>query len=583
MHAISFIQDLAVVMLVAGIVTVLFHRFKQPVVLGYIIAGVILGPYTPPFQLIQDELTIKTLAELGMLFLMFSLGLEFSMKKLARVGGTALIAALSEIALMIWIGYEIGGFFGWSTMDSLFLGAILAISSTTIIIKALDELGMKRERFAQMIFGILIVEDILAIGIIALLSAIATSGSVTAGTVFGTIGQLSLFMVVALVLGILIVPRLLAFVAKFESKEMLLVTVLGILFGFCLLVTKLDYSIALGAFVIGAVMAESRQLLTIETLIEPIRDMFSAIFFVTIGLLLDPQVLVTYAVPVAVITVAVVIGKVFSCSLGTFLSGNDGRTSMRVGMGLAQIGEFSFIIASLGVTLNVTSNFLYPIAVAVSAVTTLLTPYLIKLADPLTIKLGKVMPKSVTRVSGQYTAWLENMKPKGDKQKVARIIQRIVFQVLVNCALVAAVFLAGAYVGSNVSHRIVPIASEDIQNTVILAMALLVSLPFLIAAYRKLQALSMLLEELAIKLPGGKQSKARRVISEVIPVASILGIALLITFLSATILPPVELLVPVLLAAAFVAVVLWKWFVKLHSKLQGALIKTLQDKTQTEI
>ena len=236
MHAISFIQDLAVIMLVAAMVMVLFHRFKQPVVLGYILAGFLIGPHTPPFALIHDEHTIKILAELGVIFLMFCLGLEFSLRKLFQVGATAFIAAFLEIVLMIWIGYEIGRFFGWSTMDSLFLGAILAISSTTIIIKALGDLKMKHERFAQLIFGVLIVEDILGIGIIALLSGIALSGSVETGQVFATVGKLSLFMVVALVIGILLVPRLLAYVAKFESNEMLLVTVLGLCFGFWLLV-----------------------------------------------------------------------------------------------------------------------------------------------------------------------------------------------------------------------------------------------------------------------------------------------------------------------------------------------------------
>ena len=388
MHAISFIQDLAVIMLIAGVVTVLFHRFKQPVVLGYIVAGFIIGPHTPPFGLIHDEETIKTLAELGVIFLMFCLGLEFSLRKLFKVGATAFIAAFLEIVLMIWIGYEIGRWFDWNTMDSLFLGAILAISSTTIIVKALNDLKMKNERFAQLIFGVLIVEDILGIGIIALLSSIAVSGTVSSGEVFSTVGKLSLFMIVALVIGILLVPRLLAYVAKFESNEMLLITVLGLCFGFCLLVVKLEYSMVLGAFLIGAIMAESRQLLKIERLIEPVRDLFSAIFFVAIGLMLDPMILLQYAWPIAVITVAVVLGKMLSCGLGAFIAGNDGRTSLRVGMGLSQIGEFSFIIASLGMTLQVTSNFLYPVAVAVSVITTLLTPYLIRAADPLSIKLA---------------------------------------------------------------------------------------------------------------------------------------------------------------------------------------------------
>lgn len=414
MHAINFIQDLAIIMMAAGLVTVLFHRFKQPVVLGYIVAGFLIGPHTPPFGFIHDEDTIKTLAELGVIFLMFCLGLEFSLRKLFKVGATAFIAAFLEIVLMIWIGYEIGRWFDWSTMDSLFLGAILAISSTTIIVKALNDLKMKNERFAQLIFGVLIVEDILGIGIIALLSSIAVSGTVSSGEVFSTVGKLSLFMIVALVVGILLVPRLLAYVAKFDSNEMLLITVLGLCFGFCLLVVKLEYSMVLGAFLIGAIMAESRQLLKIERLVEPVRDLFSAIFFVAIGLMLDPAILLQYAWPIAVITAAVVLGKMLSCGLGAFIAGNDGRTSLRVGMGLSQIGEFSFIIASLGMTLQVTSDFLYPVAVAVSVLTTLSTPYLIRAADPLSLKLAAVMPQRLTRVLGMYGEWLRSIQPQGE-------------------------------------------------------------------------------------------------------------------------------------------------------------------------
>ena len=367
MHAEAFVQDLAVIMLVAGLVTLLFHQLKLPVVLGYILAGVLIGPHTPPFALIHDQQTIHTLAELGVVFLLFSLGLEFSLKKLAKVGMAALIAGITEIAVMIWLGYQIGSAFGWQTMDSLFLGAMLAISSTTIIIKALEGLDLKNEKFAQLIFGVLIIEDILAIAILVLLAGIATSGHVSTTAVFATLGELTLFIIVSLVVGILTIPRLLNYIDNFRSNEMLLISVLGLLFGFCLLVIKLEYSMALGAFLIGAIIAESRQVEKIEHLIEPIRDMFSAIFFVAIGLLFNPNVLVDYAVPILVITLAVVVGKVVSCSLGAFVAGQDARTSVKVGMGLAQIGEFSFIIASLGVALKVTSDFLYPIAVAVAA------------------------------------------------------------------------------------------------------------------------------------------------------------------------------------------------------------------------
>ncbi|MCO6692053.1 MULTISPECIES: cation:proton antiporter [Pseudomonas] len=580
MHAISFIQDLAVIMLVAGVVTILFHRLKQPVVLGYIVAGFIIGPHTPPFGLIHDEGTIKTLAELGVIFLMFCLGLEFSLRKLFKVGATAFIAAFLEIVLMIWIGFEIGRWFGWSTMDSLFLGAILAISSTTIIVKALNDLKMKNERFAQLIFGVLIVEDILGIGIIALLSGIAVSGTVSSGEVFSTVGKLSLFMIVALVIGILLVPRLLAYVAKFESNEMLLITVLGLCFGFCLLVVKLEYSMVLGAFLIGAIMAESRQLLKIESLIEPVRDLFSAIFFVAIGLMIDPQVLIDYAWPIVVITLAVVLGKMLSCGMGAFIAGNDGRTSLRVGMGLSQIGEFSFIIAALGMTLQVTSDFLYPVAVAVSAITTLLTPYLIRAADPLSLKLGKVVPSRLARVLSLYGEWLRSIQPQGESAMLAAMIRRILLQVGVNLALVIAIFFSGGYFAGRIGNWLSEWVSDTSQQKALIwGAALLLSLPFLIAAYRKLKALSMLLAEMGVKpeTAGRHTQRVRRVIAEVIPLLSLLVIFLLLSALSASILPTSELLLVIAVVAAVVVALLWRWFIRVHTRMQIALLETLEN------
>ncbi|MQT42691.1 MULTISPECIES: cation:proton antiporter [unclassified Pseudomonas] len=580
MHAISFIQDLAVIMLVAGVVTILFHRFKQPVVLGYIVAGFIIGPHTPPFGLIHDEETIKTLAELGVIFLMFCLGLEFSLRKLFKVGATAFIAAFMEITLMIWIGYEIGRWFDWNTMDSLFLGAILAISSTTIIVKALNDLKMKNERFAQLIFGVLIVEDILGIGIIALLSSIAVSGSVSPEEVFSTVGKLSLFMIVALVIGILLVPRVLAYVARFESNEMLLITVLGLCFGFCLLVVRLEYSMVLGAFLIGAIMAESRQLLKIERLIEPVRDLFSAIFFVAIGLMLDPVILMEYALPIVVITVAVVLGKMLSCGLGAFIAGNDGRTSLRVGMGLSQIGEFSFIIAALGMTLQVTSSFLYPVAVAVSVLTTLMTPYLIRAADPLSLKLSHVVPGRVSRVFGLYGEWLRSIQPQGEGALLAAMIRKILLQVGVNLALVIAIFFAGGFFAPRIARYLQGwILEPSWQKGMIWGLALLLSLPFLIAAYRKLKALSMLLAEMGVKpeMAGRHTQRVRRVIAEVIPILSLLVIFLLLSALSASILPTNELLIVIAVVAAGVAAVLWRWFVRIHTRMQVALLETLDN------
>jgi CPA2 family monovalent cation:H+ antiporter-2 len=579
-HGIGFIQDLAVVMAFAAVVTVLFHRLKQPVVLGYIAAGLIIGPYTPPFQLIHDEQSIQTLGELGVTFLMFSLGLEFSLRKLFKVGATAIVAALSEIVLMVWIGYEIGSAFGWNQMDSLFLGAILAISSTTIIVKALSELGLKRERFAQLVFGILIVEDILGIAMLVVLTGIAQTGQLSAGLAAVTLGKLLLFMTVSLLVGILVVPRALNYVARTGSDELLLVSVLGFCFGFCLLVVKLDYSIALGAFLIGAIMAESRHLHRIEHLIAPLRDAFSAIFFVTIGLMLNPAVLLDYGWPIAVITLAVIVGKLVSCGLGAFLSGQDARTSMRVGMTVSQIGEFSFIIASLGLTLKVTSAFLYPIAVTVSALTTLFTPYLIRAADPLTRRLSNAMPATFANVFGMYGQWLRSLRTGSGEPTLFSMSRRIIVQIAVNLALVAAIFLGVSY-GAPYAGKLLAqwLDAEPMQRVVLWSAALIVSMPFLVAVYRKTKSLALLLAEVSVQpaTAGRFTSAIRYAISDLVPIVSMVGVFLLVAALSGSILPPTGLLIAVLICAALLLALLWRWCVKIHASMQIALRQTLEE------
>lgn len=584
MHAIEFIEDLAVIMLIAGFISVLFQQLKQPVVLGYIIAGVIIGPSTPPFSFIHDQETIKTLAQLGVVFLMFSLGLEFSLRNLSKVGLVATFTALAEIVLMIWLGYEIGHFFGWRTIDSIFLGAILAISSTTIIVKALHELGYKNEEFVQLIYGILIVEDVLAIAIIAILSSVAVGGSIDATEVFVTMGKLTIFIIVTLVVGILIVPRLLAYVANFKSNEILLITVLGLCFAFCLLVIKLEYSVALGSFIAGAIMAEAKELGKISRIIEPIRDMFSAIFFVSVGLLLDPNVVINDIVPIMVITLAVVIGKVLSCSLGTLLAGKDGKTALRVGMGLAQIGEFSFIIASLGISLNVTSHFLFPIAVAVSVITTFLTPYLIRFSDPFATFLAKLLPPGVVNLFELYSNWMQLIRPETKAVKIRSVVRQGIFQICINLAVVAAIFWGGSYLVFSFSNQfLIKTFPIDIQKTIIWGALCILALPFLIAIYRKVKGLSMLLAEVSVNPEGGGPytDTVRGVISEVIPAVAIMAILFIILLLSTSILPPPQLFLLVLLIVLLILVFLRRWFIKIHSKLQIAL-KEVMEKNKKE-
>jgi CPA2 family monovalent cation:H+ antiporter-2 len=579
MHGEALLQDLAIIMIVAGLVTVVFHRLRQPVVLGYILAGVIVGPHTPPFQFISNEHhTIQSLAEIGIVFLMFSLGLHFSLRKLAAVGATAVIAATLEIVLMVLIGYQIGRMFGWTSMDSLFLGAILSISSTTIIVKALADLGRMKEKFSELIFGILIVEDILAIAMLALLGGVAMTKTLAAGSVVATLLKLVIFLAVVLVLGLLIVPPLLRYVARFKSNEMLLVAALGLCFGVSLVAVKIGYSVALGAFLIGAIVAEAREAGKIETLIEPVRDMFSAVFFVAVGMMIDPKIMAPHWLPIVVITVAVVVGKVVACGIGTFLAGHDTRTSLRVGMGLAQIGEFSFIIAQLGLTLGVTKDFLYPIAVTVSALTTLLTPYLIQASDPLVNLLER------SRAAGGLTAYLEGYGQwlrglsdgrRGDHQ-VRKLLRKWAFQVALNIALLSGLFIGSAWVAKRAVHWF-PTVPHWSPRTVVLLTAMLIALPLLVATFRKVRAVAMVIAEASIsRAAGGGQTRAlRAVMSNTILLAVSTGVVLWVLLLSSTVLPPWPVMIILAVVIVIVSVVSWNRLVRVYASAQIALRETL--------
>lgn len=577
-QAVNFIQDLAIIMIVAGIMTVLCHRFKQPVVLGYIIAGIIVGPYTPSIVLIHDIPTIRVLAELGVIFLLFSLGLEFDLHQLKKVGLGAFVCAFTEIIFMMWIGYKIGLLLHWSAINALFLGAILAISSTTIIIKTLEELGLKKEKFAQLIFGILILEDVFAIAILALLSGIALSGALHIEDVFMTTLRLSSFLVISLVVGILCVPKLLSYVNKFKNKEMLLISVLGLCFGYCLLVMKLDYSVALGAFVMGAIIAESKQLSTIEHMIGPLRDMFSAIFFVSVGLLFNPSVFIEYAYPIVLLTLVVIIGKVLVCGLATFAINGQPRTALKVGMGLGQIGEFSFIIAGMGLTLHVTSNFLFPIAVAVSALTTFTTPYLIRYSDPFANWLAQHAPKPVKHLFGRYEIKLQKIKFKNRPNPINSAVYHLIFLIILNLLIVSAIFLACGYLAlSPWGLAVIKLTSLTTQRAIFWGLALTASLPCLIAIYQKLKTLCMVSVEASItgaKI-GPLMMHLRRILSTCAPLFILSLFLLFVAVVNDDLLPPTPLLLMVSLPILAIGACFYAHLTKLHSKLHIHLMESM--------
>jgi len=482
----TFLRDLAIVMMVSAGVTILFHVLRQPVVLGYLVAGIIIGPHTPPFSFITDSHSIHTLAELGIVLLLFSLGLEFDLKKLRQVGPVAVLAAILEILFMLWLGYSVGQLFGWRQMDSLFLGALLSISSTTIIVQVLMETDQLRERFAQIILGILIVEDIAAIIILVVLSGLAQAGAITVLDVGWALLRVFMFMATALLVGILFIPRMLAFVARFRRSEMLTVTVLGLAFGLAVLGVLMGFSVALGAFLMGAIMAESEAAHAIVERIEPIRQMFTAIFFVATGMLFEPALVMELWKIIALITVLTILGKVVSCGVGAFLAGYPGSIALPVGLGMAQIGEFSFIIANLGRSSGVTDAALYPIAVAVSSLTAFLTPYFLRSAHPLTELLTRYSPRPLVTFATFYTSWVARLTTRTSRSE--RELRPLVFRLVLYVVVAVSLFLV-TWSGVRPLARKVPVIFPGQVVVLQWGVAAIVALPFLFLISRALERL----------------------------------------------------------------------------------------------
>lgn len=403
-HIPHFITDLTLILAVAGVTTLIFRRIRQPVVLGYIIAGFLVGPHFGFFPTVVDEEGIRTWSEMGVIFLLFTLGLEFSFKKLVKVGGSSSITAVVEITLMIGIGFLTGYLLGWNTMDSIFLGAILSMSSTTIIIRAFDELGVRTKKFATLVFGILIVEDLVAILLLVLLSTLAVSQQFAGMELLNQIFKLSFFLILWFLAGIFFIPTFLKRTRNLMNDETMLIVSVALCLLMVVLAVQVGFSAALGAFIMGSILAETTQAERIEHLIKSVKDLFAAIFFVSVGMMIDPAVLIEYAGPIAIITLITIFGKLLTTGLGALLAGQSLKHSTQAGMSLAQIGEFSFIIASLGVSLKVTSGFLYPIAVAASAVTTFTTPFLIKKSGTVYGYLERILPEKWVSGMNRYSS-----------------------------------------------------------------------------------------------------------------------------------------------------------------------------------
>ncbi len=442
-HLPDLIRDLGFILITAAVVTILFKKLKQPVVLGYLMAGFFLGPHFPFFIHVQDTQSVHIWAEIGVIFLLFGLGLEFSFRKLSHVGKSAGITAFIESSFMLGLGFLTGKIIGWNNIDSIYLGGILSISSTTIIVRAFDELGLKGKKFVSLVFGILIVEDLIAILLLVLLTTVGVSNTLSGSALATATFKLGFFLTIWFLVGIYVIPIFLNAIRKHLNPETTVVVSLGLCLLMVIIATNVGFSAPLGAFIMGSILAETKEGKNIEHLLNPIKDLFAAVFFVSVGMMINPQSLYQYADIILIISLVTICGKILGTTIGALLSGQSLKTSMNVGTSIAQIGEFSFIIATLGVTLKVTSDFLYPIAVAVSALTTFTTPYLIKNSQRIYEIISGRIPHGFKE---QLTHYESTFVTKNEVGVFGLLWQAYGIRILLNVTVVVAIALLTEYV-----------------------------------------------------------------------------------------------------------------------------------------
>ena len=435
------IKDLALILVVAGIVTIIFKRLKQPLVLGYVVAGFLVSPNMPYTMSVVDIADIHTWADIGVMFLLFSLGLDFSFKKILKMGSSPIIATCAIVFCMMALGMIVGHSFGWGRMDCIFLGGMLAMSSTTIIYKAFDDLGLRQQRFASMVMSVLILEDMLAIVMMVMLSALASGANLDGGQMVGSVVRIGFFLVLWFVVGIFAIPWLLRSSRTLINNETLLIIALGLCCAMAVISTKVGFSSAFGAFVMGSILAETVEAEKIIKLVEPVKNLFGAVFFVSVGMLVDPKILVDYSVPIVVLVLTILVGQAVFGSFGFLISGQSLKSAMQCGFSMAQIGEFSFIIASLGLSLGVIGNFLYPVVVAVSVITTFLTPYMIRLSTPAYNRLEKRLPKNIIHMLNELAISHPSAVPHGNwRSLVVQLTKIVVIYSILSIAVIALMF-----------------------------------------------------------------------------------------------------------------------------------------------
>ncbi|EXG77899.1 Kef-type K+ transport system, membrane component [Xylanibacter oryzae DSM 17970] len=428
------IKDLALILVVASIVTLIFKKLKQPLVLGYVVAGFLVSPQMPYTMSVYDKADIQTWADIGIMFLLFALGLDFSFKKILKMGASPIIATVTIVFFMMTLGIIVGNAFGWNKMDCIFLGGMLAMSSTTIIYKAFDDMGLRQQRFAGLVMSVLILEDILAIVMMVMLSTIANGNNPDGGQMLQSVLRIAFFLILWFVIGIFLIPWILRSSRKLINNETLLIVSLGLCCMMAVISTQAGFSSAFGAFVMGSILAETIEAEKIIKLVEPVKNLFGAIFFVSVGMLVDINVLFEYALPIVILVLTIIFGQAIFGTVGFMLSGQPLKTAMKCGFSMAQIGEFSFIIASLGLSLGVIGNFVYPVIVAVSVITTFLTPYMIKAATPCYVVMERHLPRKWIRALNNITI----SQPSSNKSKWKSLIRQLIRQTVIYSILSSA-------------------------------------------------------------------------------------------------------------------------------------------------
>lgn len=568
----AFLQTLALVLCTAAVTTVVFQRLRQPVVFGYLLAGMIVGPHTP-LPLAADEAMVRTLSELGVILLMFSLGLEFRLRRVVQVAATSGIAAVFETSMMLGLGFLLGRLLGWTTIESIFAGAMVAISSTTIVARALAEQEV-RGRLTEIVFGILIVEDLVAIFLVAVLTTIAAGGGLSPASLGLTAIRLGAFLVGLIGFGLLIVPRLIRTVIKLDRSETTLVATIGICFAAALLALAFGYSVALGAFIAGSLVAESGESVRIEQFVHPVRDMFVAIFFVSVGMLIDPKVIVEHAGAVAGFTVLVIGGKVLAVTVGSFLTGNGLRASMQAGMSLAQIGEFSFIIAAVGLATGATRDFLYPVAVTVSAITTLTTPWLIRGAGPAAMWVDRKLPRPLQTTAALYGSWIERIQtapPQAGRSRVRGLVRVLIIDAVLLAFIIIAAAVETVRFKSLFSKYLG--ISEDFGLIAVIIGALVISTPLVIGIFRSARRLGFILAVRALPRAGRRTvdfaAAPRRAFVAILQLATLMLVGLPLLVVTQPFLPRYPGIALILIVIVLLGFGLWRSALNLQGHAQA--------------